>query len=308
MSYKFDSLIVILNKIDSKVRVTAESLADELETSKRTIYRYITTLVTAGFPIEYDRNNKTYAFTGNYTLKKPPLSVEEALAFSLAKKLLGNLGPGLEKSLCCIESKLAVGKNADIKHIVLSTEKIPGHTEEYLRTIHGAISDYRKIKIIYKAFGAKKTSTGTIDPYYLFFRNGLWYFRGWYDVDKAVRTFALDRIESLSVLDRNFLPPNLVPEEELSGAFGAFLDGDPVDIVLRFDAAYKPLITRKTWHASQQVKDLPDGGIEVIFNVKGILGIRNWIYQWIPHVEVIAPQELRDMFHEDLVVALKQNS
>ena len=39
MSYKFDSLIIILNKIDSKAKVTAESLAEELETSKRTIYR-----------------------------------------------------------------------------------------------------------------------------------------------------------------------------------------------------------------------------------------------------------------------------
>ena len=127
-------------------------------------------------------------------------------------------------------------------------------------------------------------------------------------MDKAIRTFALDRIESLSVLGRNFLPPTLTPEEELSGAFGAFVDGDPVDVILKFDEIYTQLITRKTWHASQKVKDLTEGGIEVTFTVKGVQGIRNWVYQWIPHVEVVAPQELRDMFREDLRTALKQNS
>jgi predicted DNA-binding transcriptional regulator YafY len=308
MSYKFDSLIIILNKIDSKEKVTAESLAEELETSKRTIYRYITTLMTAGFPIEFDRNNKTYVFTDNYALKKPHLSVEESLAFCLAKKSLSNLGPGLEKSLCCIEDKLAVGKNTDIKHIILAAEKIPGHVEEYFRIIHSAIIDCRKIRIKYKAFGAKKATPGVVDPYYLFFRNGLWYFRGLHNANKAVRTFALDRIESLSVDDKHFLPPTFEAEEELSRAFGAFVDGDPVDVILKFDEIYKPLITRKTWHASQKVKDLSDGGIEVTFTVKGIQGIRNWIYQWIPHVQVIAPQELRDMFREDLGAALQQNS
>ncbi|HOD75046.1 MAG TPA: HTH domain-containing protein, partial [Syntrophorhabdaceae bacterium] len=67
MSYKFDSLLIILNRIDSGKRVTADSLMEELEVSKRTVHRYITTLQTANFPIEYDRERRTYAFTGGYT-------------------------------------------------------------------------------------------------------------------------------------------------------------------------------------------------------------------------------------------------
>lgn len=308
MSYKFDSLIIILNKIDSKVKVTAQSLAEELEMSERTIYRYMATLMTAGFPIEFDKNNNSYVFTDNYTLKKPPLSLEEVLAFCLAKKTLSSFGPTLEKSLSGIEAKLAMGKNADIRHIIVSGEKIPDHVVEHFRSIHGAITDRRKMRMSYRAFGAKKATAGMVDPYYLFFRNGLWYLRGLYNVDKAVRTFALDRIESLTVTNRHFLPPTLEPEEELSGAFGAFVDGDPVDVVLKFDEVYTPLITRKLWHASQKIKDLTDGGIEVTFTVKGVLGIRNWVYQWIPHVEVIAPQVLRDMFRDDMSAALKHIS
>ncbi|MDD2302245.1 MAG: transcriptional regulator [Eubacteriales bacterium] len=307
MSYKFDSLLIIQNKLDSGAKVTADSLREELEVSKRTVHRYISTLQTANFPIDYDRNNKTYAFVGGYTLKRPNLSVEETLAFSLARKMLDNFGPGMDKSLGSIEKKLTVAHSPGLKHIVLSPETVPAGTERYLAPIHRAIINYQRIEMAYKAFAAKKATPGTVDPHYLFFQNGIWYFRGYYHGDKAARTFALDRIESLSILDRHFLPPDLEPEAELSGAFGAFIDGDPVDVILRFDEVYKPLILRKIWHTSQKQRELANGRVEVTFRVNGILGIRNWVYQWIPHVEVVEPKELRDIFLDDLENAMKKH-
>ena len=47
MSYKFDSLIIILRKLDNRKKVTIDSLKDELEVSERTAYRYLRTLQTA---------------------------------------------------------------------------------------------------------------------------------------------------------------------------------------------------------------------------------------------------------------------
>lgn len=306
MSYKFDSLIIILNKLDSKARITAESLREDLEVSKRTVHRYISTLQTAGFPIDYDRNQKTYAFTGGYALKKPNLSLEETLAFRLARKMLGSFGPGMEKGLGSIEDKLAVVRSPELKHIILSPETVSSNIEQYLVPIHQAAMNYQKIQITYKAFDAKQPTVNTIDPYYLFYRDGIWYFRGFYHLDKAPRTFALDRIVSLTLLNEHFVPTTLTPQEELSGAFGAFIDGEPVDVVLKFDDEYKPLILRKTWHPSQQVEELDDG-FEVTFTVNGIWGIRQWIYQWMPHVEVIAPDELRNIFCDDMVNTLKKH-
>jgi biotin operon repressor len=159
MSYKFDSLVIILNKLDSGTKVTAESLREELEVSKRTVHRYIRTLVTAGFPIDYDRDNKTYAFTGGYTLKKPNISLEEALAFSLARKMLSSFGPGMEKSLGSIEEKLAVAHPPDLKHIVLSPETVPTGTEQYLAPIHRAIINFQKIPTT-SSFGTASGTSG----------------------------------------------------------------------------------------------------------------------------------------------------
>jgi predicted DNA-binding transcriptional regulator YafY len=110
---------------------------------------------------------------------------------------------------------------------------------------------------------------------------------------------------SLSLLNEYFVPQPVSPEDELSGAFGAFLDGEPVEVTLKFDEHSKPLILRKKWHESQKVRELDDGKIEVRFRVNGLMGIQNWIYGWIPHVEVIAPKELRDTLRKDLLNAIK---
>ncbi|MEK6581359.1 MAG: HTH domain-containing protein, partial [Nitrospirota bacterium] len=86
-------------KLDGRDKITVPSFMDELEISERSAYRYIQTLQIAGFPIVYDRKKESYIFSENYKLGKPSISVEETLAFGLAKRLLGNFGAGMQKSL-----------------------------------------------------------------------------------------------------------------------------------------------------------------------------------------------------------------
>ena len=307
MSYKFDSLMIILNKLDSLQKVTVSSLSDKLEVTERTIHRYINTLLVAGFPIRYDRKINSYIFDEGYSLKKPGLSLEETLAFALAGKLLTNFGPGMEKSLQNIKNKLSSHTSGDIKHIILSNESVPSMSDQYLSLIHKAIVNCQKIKLLYKAPHANTPTESNVDPYYLFFREGIWYLRGYYYHDKAARTFALDRIVSLSVLNEHYIPKHISPEEELSNAFGVFIDGEPIDIVLRFAEQSRPFILRKKWHKSQEVTELENGQIEIKFTVNGLIGIKNWLYQWIPNVKVIAPEELKEAFKNDLTKSLKWN-
>ncbi|NJD56710.1 MAG: HTH domain-containing protein, partial [Nitrospirae bacterium] len=132
MSYKFDSLIMILNRIDSGGPVTVHSLMDGLEISDRTVYRYLQTLQVAGYPIVYDRQKESYVFADNFRLRKPNLSVEEQLAFALARNLLGSFGAGMQKSLVSIEDKLSSAKTDLPRHIVLTADKpTPVVTEHF---------------------------------------------------------------------------------------------------------------------------------------------------------------------------------
>jgi predicted DNA-binding transcriptional regulator YafY len=305
MSYKFDSLILILKKLDNRERTTVQSLADELEVSKRTVHRYIDTLITAGFPISHDRQRKCYAFDAGYSLARPDLSVEETLALTLAKSLLGNLGNGMAKNLEGIEKKLSV-KNAGIpRHVVLKSVKGKPDVEGYLGSIYRAIQDFKRIEITYRALYSGEETARKVDPYYLFFHEDFWHLRGYCHLREEPRTFALDRILSMTVLDKHFIPRGDVSEDELADAFGVVTDREPVEVTLRFDSKIKPYVLRRKWHASQREKELEDGGIELSFKVSGIFEIKQWIYRWLPHVEVVSPRELKEEIRADLKKAIK---
>jgi predicted DNA-binding transcriptional regulator YafY len=85
-----------------------------------------------------------------------------------------------------------------------------------------------------------------------------------------------------------------------------WLDGDKVDVTLRFDKECIPLIVRKKWHQSQKEKTLKDGRLEVRFRVTGLEDIKRWIYRWIPYVEVAAPVELKEAVRKNLKEAVKK--
>lgn len=306
MSYKFDALITILNKLDGGEAVTVISLMDDLEMSRRTIYRYIQTLQVAGFSIGYDKDKGIYAFDAGYSLKKLNLSIDETLAFALAKKLLGNFGTGMEKSLNAIEEKLSKKHATLPKHIILAADTPAAESNVFLATIHQAITNYQMLDIKYDALHSQEVSQRKINPYYLFFKEGFWYMRGHCHESQALRTFALDRIISLKVLDKHFLPKDISPEEELSDSFGAWVDGEPTEVVLIFDSEVKAQVLRKKWHKSQEVRELKNGQIEMKFVVKGLGGIKKWIYQWIPHVTIKAPEELRSEVGNDHQQSIKK--
>ncbi|GBE39291.1 HTH domain protein [bacterium BMS3Bbin08] len=307
MSYKFDSLMKILNMLDSGKKVTVHSLMDDLEISERSVHRYLQTLQIGGFPVHYDRKKESYVFVEKYSLRKPVLSVEETLSLALAKQMLGNFGSGMEKSLNSIEEKLSVKKTGLSGHIVLKAEPPSPEVGEYLEAIHQAIINFQRIRLIYKTLYSNKKSTRKIDPYYLFFspQEGFWHLRAYCHLRKELRTFDLDRIISLKVLDESFVPINISQKEELSKSFGTWLDGKPVEVVLRFDSDISRYITRKKWHKSQKEKELKNGQLEVSFKVTGLDEIKEWIYKWLPHVEVIAPKELKTIVKKDLQKALQ---
>ncbi len=141
----------------------------------------------------------------------------------------------------------------------------------------------------------------------LFYQEEFWYLRAYCNESEDLRTFALDKIISLKVLDRHLLPKRINPNEELLSSFGSWIDGEPAEVVLRFDPELKAQVLRKKWHQSQTVDELKDGRFELHFSVKGLGGIKKWIYQWIPYAEAVEPKELRKEILSELKTAAQKN-
>ncbi|MHB8846584.1 MAG: helix-turn-helix transcriptional regulator [Nitrospirota bacterium] len=179
---------------------------------------------------------------------------------------------------------------------------------EYLDQLHHAIVDLRLAEITYRAVYNNEATCRLVEPYYLLFKENMWYLRGYCRLRKEMRTFALDKIESLDVQEKHYVKNRQVlPTDELAGAFHVVLDGEPVDVVLRFDAKVKQYILRQKWVPSQTEKELPDGRLEVKVRVNGFAGLKPWIYRWIPHVEVVGPKELRTLVQDEMLASVKRN-
>lgn len=308
MPNKFDSMLMILNKIHSKENVTVRSLIDDLGMKERTVLRYIKSLKDAGFQIVHDRESNRYLFADGFTLRKPSISLEETLTLALAKNVLGTYGREIRETLEKIEQKIFDKQSEIDDRIVASAPALPEKVISYLGKILQAIMNYRQLEIHYSSLSEDELTQRVIEPCYIFFRDGFFNVRAYCQLRKDYRTFAVDRIALLKPLDDFFLPHPISANEEMGGAFGSFIDGEPTEVTLLFDEDLRAQILRKKWHPSQRKRGLPDGRLEVSFVVNGLDGIRQWMYQWIPHVEVVAPEELRMMLRNDAAHVIARNT
>jgi diguanylate cyclase (GGDEF)-like protein/PAS domain S-box-containing protein len=66
---KIDALMTILKSLDAGSKLTVGNLTQELGVTARTIYRYFDNLQAAGYPIYFDRQQKSYRFVDTYQLR-----------------------------------------------------------------------------------------------------------------------------------------------------------------------------------------------------------------------------------------------
>ena len=75
-------------------------------------------------------------------------------------------------------------------------------------------------------------------------------------------------------------------------AFGVVWE-KPMTVVVRFRADQAPYVREREWHPTQQLKDLPDGRLQLTFQAGGSFEITRWILGWGDAAEVVRPTRLR---------------
>jgi hypothetical protein len=58
-------------------------------------------------------------------------------------------------------------------------------------------------------------------------------------------------------------------------------------------------LARRLWHPSQQVRDLPDGGLEISLSVADTIEVRRWLLGFGSDAEVLAPASLRETLRQE---------
>jgi predicted DNA-binding transcriptional regulator YafY len=294
--------------------LTIADIASRLGYSTRTIQRDINALESElRTPIQtVGRRYRVDPDTA--PLQPVRLTLQEARALLVASRLLArhsdDYDPDAQNALYKLADALPPGP---VSREVRDTGDAIGHRPtdeqrvEVLRTITRCWAASTSVAIRYYSQRAGKECTTAFDPYLVEpapFGAGI-YVIGFSHEHKEVRTFKLDRIVAASPSSERFVPHD-IPEikRRLSQSWGVVFDGDEeYDITVDFNARVAQRVSETTWHASQTLTALDDGGVRFRVRLPSLLEIIPWIRSWGPEAKVIAPDELRHQVAESLRAA-----
>jgi proteasome accessory factor B len=95
-------------------------------------------------------------------------------------------------------------------------------------------------------------------------------------------------------------PADFSPEKFFADALGVVGGRGDYRVVIRFTAAVADRIREREWHESQELRELPDGALELRLRLGALTEIEQWVLGWGAAAEVIGPAELRASIRQAL--------
>ena len=300
----------------SRSGVGLDDLARDLECVRRTVYRDLDALMYAGFPVMSERRDGRvyYRFIESFKLDHVPFTPDEILALAFSEDLLQTLeGTVFHDSIRSALAKIRAGLGPELSsYLGKLTESIrvmPGPHKRYaqasdaIRALNDAILSRRTITIEYRTGRSGEERRRDLDPYKVWYRSGGLYVIGYDHRSSEIRTFAINRILSIDETNEPFeIRENFDFDSYTASAFGVI--AQPATTVrIRFVAAWRAHVLEHTWHPSQKLSELPDGGVELRMEVGGSEELRNWVLSFGSGAEVLEPEDLRDDVRRELVAA-----
>jgi predicted DNA-binding transcriptional regulator YafY len=285
----------LLRALESSRRLTIDEMAERTGVSTRTIRRDLEALQYVGFPI-YD---EVYDGRRYWLLEQKAFKRLDATGFTFAELsalyFSRTLVEGLAAAPFQAEVKSAFERLAaaltpgmrtflDRLPLVIQAKAEPGTQPAVPRTrgigqLLDATLQHRRVIMRYHSFSSEREKAYTIEPIRIVFAQNALYLNAFVPEYKEIRTFAVDRIKSLSLTEERFEP----------------LEGDEV----LFEPRIAPYVRERVWHGSQTVRDAADGRVVVTLNVSNDFALRSWILGFGALAQVLAPAELAAEIKEE---------
>lgn len=302
---RISRIVRVLTTLQSGHCYTADELAELVGVSRRTIFRDLNELQAVGVPYHFDPQSGGYRIDPEFFLPSIDLNLQEALSLlMLVHKARNHLPMPFKNSALLGGLKIENNLPAKIRRYCNTTlqnisirpdshapmellDKIFAQLQDAVRTNH-------KIKLNYASVYERKDITTTLSPYHLIYNHRAWYVIGESSMHKSLRTFKLNRIKGLKILDRCFAASKKFDVYEYLGrAWSMIPEGKIYHVKLRFSYKVAKNVSEVQWHSTQEMVHNEDGSLTVGFRVDGIGEISWWILGYGDQVEVLGPAILR---------------
>jgi proteasome accessory factor B len=301
-------LLELLQTLQSGKGQNADRLAKACGVSRRTVFRDLQTLRSAGVPLEFDGQTQRYFIPSSFFLPPTNFTAAEALSIiALASQLGGRdrlpfYEPARQAALK-LESSLPNALREELGTITRSiqirlepTNPLAGK-EQFYRQLVDAIAHRRAVELRYESLTEWETIKTLLRPYHLLFSRRSWYVIGRSSLHREPRTFNLSRIAALKSTRQQYkIPRSFSLVSYLRNAWHLIPEpGRDHQVVVRFQPLVARNVAEVVWHKTQQTEVLDDGSLLFEARVSGLNEIAWGILGYGDQAEVLKPARLRRM-------------
>ena len=298
---------LILALETSRHGLTLADLREQAGTdvSERTIRRDLDALGQAGFAVDSDRREGRTVYRLNQDvfrgLAQTGLSLSELCALHLSRSLLDALAgapfqdhlrsafdkltDALPQPLWAFVDRLPTALVATGPELRIATGA-RRHVDDLLR----AVLSHQRVRMRYHSFSSGQTRDYTLEPYRVAYAQGALYLFAFVPDYGEMRTFALQRVESVALLEEHFTPDQtgqVMPRHSLS-----VYSGQPTSVTVWFAPTEARYVRERVWHPSQRLDDHEDGSLTAHLDVVADWGLEAWILGFGAGARVIGPDWL----------------
>ncbi len=219
-----DRLFQIIQLLRRRKVVTAAFMAEQLDVSERTVYRDVRDLVMAGTPIDSEAG-VGYSLKTSYDLPPLMFNEEEIQALVLGTRIVASFGDASlakasRSALAKVESVLPGRLKSELRKSALfaPNPSVGARISQTLIPVRQAMSTSRKLRLRYQKESGEVTWR-VVRPLAASFWGKTWTLSAWCELREDFRSFRIDRIERVEILEA-FLPEPGRTLDDLLARFG----------------------------------------------------------------------------------------
>lgn len=302
-----------------RVPVSLTDLTQLLECSEPTVKRTIAAMRDhLDAPIVYDRDRNGYYYDGagpsaNWELPGLWFSASELQALLALERMLSTLSPGLladelapfRKRIESLLSRQETGTGELYARLRILSMGARNVQPVLFRTLAAGVSQRKRLRLGYRSRSRNEKTARDVSPQRLVHYRDNWYLDAWCHMRVGLRIFALDRIDTVELLDEaadDLSDADL--DERLARSYGIFSGVPRASAVLRFSAHMARWVAEELWHPQQQGQWLTDGRYELTIPFADPTELVRDILRYGPDVEVVRPDTLRKLVCQQLAATL----
>jgi len=313
--YQIDQLL------NGRTSVSFRELKERLEVSQATLKRdlaYMRDRLNA--PIIFDRDLGGYRLeknSGNLKYELPGLwfNADEIFALLTMQHLLDNIDSGgiLSPHIKPLKSRLTelLGATNDPldqlqKRIKIETIGSRKFNLDHFQAIGSSLLKRKQLHIDYLGRGKNELTSRSISPQRLIYYKDNWYLDGWCHLKKDIRSFSIDAIQRVEILEieaKDISEEKL--NEELGSGYGIFSGKDIKWTTLKFSPERARWVSKEKWHPKQEGQYLNDGSYQLKIPYSKEPELLIDVMKYGAEVEIVEPRDLRKKIQEMLVKTLR---